>query len=76
MQVVLLSRQKKTKGQHGGSIISRDAISDLHTTEFRMMLTLMVKVMYALPDGSDLLFLTNAAYILNFGYIFVRHDSA
>lgn len=70
------SRQKKTKGQHGGSIISRDAISDLHTTEFRMMLTLMVKVMYALPDGSDLLFLTNAAYILNFGYIFVRHDSA
>ena len=52
--------------EHGGSIISRDVISDLHTTEFRMMLTLMLKVMYALPDGSDLLFLTNAAYIQNF----------
>ena len=52
--------------EHGGSIISRDVISDLHTTEFRMMLTLMVKVMYALPDGSDLLFLTNAAYLQNF----------
>lgn len=62
--------------EHGGSIISRDVISDLHTTEFRMMLTLMVKVMNAIPNGSDLLFLTNAAYIQNFDYIFVRHDSA
>ena len=26
------SRQKKTKSQHDGSIISRDVISDLHTT--------------------------------------------
>lgn len=52
--------------EHGDSIISRDVISDLHTTEFRMILTLMVKVMYELPDGSDLLFLTNAAYIQNF----------
>lgn len=52
--------------EHGGSIISHDVISDLHTTEFRMILTLMVKVMYELPDGSDLLFLTNAAYIQNF----------
>lgn len=70
------SRQKKTKGQHGGSIISRDVISDLHTTEFRMMLTLMLKVMNAIPNDSDILFLTNAAYIRNFDYIFVRHDSA
>ena len=31
-----------------------------------MMLTLMVKVMNELPDGSDILFLTNAAYIQNF----------
>ena len=65
-------RHKKRAGgaavviEHGGSIISRDAISDLHTTEFRMMLTLMVKVMYELPGGSDLLFLTNAAYLQNF----------
>ena len=60
------SRQKKTKGQHNGNIISRDVISDLHTTEFRMMLTLMVKVMQEIPEGSDILFLTNAAYIQNF----------
>lgn len=52
--------------EHSGSIISRDVISDLHTTEFRMMLTLMVKVMNAIPNDSDLLFLTNAAYIQNF----------
>lgn len=41
-------------------------IADLHTTEFRMMLSLMVKVMNELPEGSDILFLTNAAYIQNF----------
>ena len=60
------SRQKKTEGQHNGKIISKDVIADLHTTEFRMMLTLMVKVMNELPEGSDILFLTNAAYIQNF----------
>ena len=52
--------------EHHGNIISRDVISDLHTTEFRMMLTLMVKVMQEIPKGSDILFLTNAAYIQNF----------
>ena len=52
--------------EHSGSIISRDVISDLHTTEFRMMLTLMVKVMNAIPNDSDILFLTNVAYIQNF----------
>lgn len=46
------SRQKKTKGQHNGNIISRDVISDLHTTEFRMMLTLMLKVMQEIPENS------------------------
>lgn len=52
--------------EQDGSIISRDVISDLHTTEFRMMLTFMVKVMQELPEGADILFLTNAAYIQNF----------
>lgn len=52
--------------ENGGSIIRRDVISDLHTTEFRMMLTLMVNVLNELPEGSDILFLTNAAYIQNF----------
>ena len=45
--------------EHNGNIISRDVISDLHTTEFRMMLTLMVKVMQEIPEGSDILFLTH-----------------
>ena len=52
--------------EHNGSIISRDVISNLHTTEFRMMLTLMVNVMHELEAGADILFLTNAAYIQNF----------
>ena len=52
--------------EHNGKIISKDVIADLHTTEFRMMLTLMVKVMNELPENSDILFLTNAAYIQNF----------
>ena len=52
--------------EHNGNIISRDVISDLHTTEFRMMLTLMVEVMQEIPEGSDIIFLTNAAYIQNF----------
>ena len=52
--------------EHKGKIISKDVIADLHTTEFRMMLTLMVKLMNELPEGSDILFLTNAAYIQNF----------
>ena len=52
--------------EYNGNIISRDVISDLHTTEFRMMLTLMVKVMQEIPESSDIIFLTNAAYIQNF----------
>lgn len=52
--------------EQNGKVISKDMIADLHTTEFRMMLSLMVKVMNELPEGSDILFLTNAAYIQNF----------
>jgi 2-C-methyl-D-erythritol 4-phosphate cytidylyltransferase len=52
--------------ERNGDIVMKDVIADLHTTEFRMMLTLMVKVMQELPDGSDIVFLTNAAYIQNF----------
>lgn len=49
-----------------GKAVGRDVIADLHTTEFRMMLTLMAKVMNELPEGADITFLTNAAYIQNF----------
>lgn len=47
-------------------IVSRIIISDHHTTEFRMMLKIMIKVMRVLPEYSDIIFLTNAAYIQNF----------
>jgi len=49
-----------------GAEVARRETADLHTTEFRMMLTLMVDLMASLPEQSDLLFLTNAAYIQNF----------
>ncbi len=49
-----------------GRVIDRKQIADLHTTEFRMMLTLMVQLMDELPESSDIVFLTNAAYIQNF----------
>lgn len=49
-----------------GLIVGRKEIADLHTTEFRMMLTLMVQLMDELPEGSNVMFLTNAAYIQNF----------
>ena len=49
-----------------GMVIDRKQIADLHTTEFRMMLALMAQLMDDLPEGSDITFLTNAAYIQNF----------
>ena len=49
-----------------GCIVDRKEIADLHTTEFRMMLTVMAQLMDELPEGSDITFLTNAAYIQNF----------
>ena len=49
-----------------GCIVGRKEVADLHTTEFRMMLTLMAQLMDELPEGSDITFLTNAAYIQNF----------
>ena len=52
--------------EHNGHELLRGVVSGLHTTEYRMMLTLMVKTMRELPAGSTLLFLTNAAYIQNF----------
>ena len=39
-------------------------ISDDHTTEFRMILSVMIHAMQVLPDNSDIVFLTNVSYIL------------
>lgn len=60
------SRQKKAFCKLDVKVISKDVIADFNTTEFRMMLTLMVKVMNELPEGSNIIFHTNAAYIQNF----------
>lgn len=49
-----------------GKLVDRKKIADLHTTEFRMMLTLMIQLMDELPEASDIVFLTNAAYIQNY----------
>lgn len=35
-----------------GKVTDRKLISDLHSTEFRMILTLMVQLMDELPEGS------------------------
>lgn len=50
----------------GDHYVSEGVICDLHTTEFRMMLSAMLKVMNELPAGSDIVFLTNASYVQNF----------
>lgn len=49
-----------------GKVISEGVISELHTTEFRIMLSAMLKVMDEFPAGSDIVFLTNASYVQNF----------
>lgn len=40
--------------------------ADLGTTEFRMMLTVMLHAMATVPEGSNIVFLTNVSYIQNF----------
>lgn len=42
------------------------SVSSLHTTEFRMMLTVMLHAMTILPGQSEIVFLTNVAYLQNF----------
>ena len=39
-------------------------ISDDHTTEFRMILSVMIHAMQVLPSDSAIIFLTNVSYIL------------
>ena len=40
--------------------------ADTGTTEFRMMLTVMLHAMAVVPNGSSIVFLTNVSYIQNF----------
>ena len=52
--------------QLNGETIDRYAIADLHTTEFRMMLTVMLHAMAVIPEQSEIIFLTNVSYLQNF----------
>lgn len=47
-------------------VIDSYAVSAEHTTEFRMMLTVMLRLMQELPDDSEVVFLTNVSYVQNF----------
>ena len=49
-----------------GKVIDEYVISDDHTTEFRMILTVMIHAMGVIPEGSTIVFMTNVAYIQNF----------
>lgn len=49
--------------QLNNNTIETYTISDDHTTEFRMILSVMIHAMDVLPEGSDIIFLTNVAYI-------------
>ena len=41
-------------------------ISGMETTEFRMILQVMIHAIEVIPEGSEIVFLTNVAYIQNF----------
>lgn len=49
--------------EKNGAEIERYDVTDINTTEFRMMLTAMIHAMHRCPDGSELVFLTNVSYI-------------
>ena len=47
-------------------VIDTYVTADIGTTEFRMMLTVMLHAMVTIPEGSNIVFLTNVSYIQNF----------
>ena len=49
--------------QKDDEVIETYVISDDHTTEFRMILSVMIHAMEVIPKGSDIIFLTNVSYI-------------
>ena len=46
-----------------GEVVETYVASDDHTTEFRMILEVMIHAMEVVPRGADIVFLTNVAYI-------------
>ena len=49
--------------QKDEEIIDAYTTSDIHTTEFRMILTAMIHAMEVIPENANIVFLTNVAYI-------------
>ena len=65
----------KRRESAGAYIIEKDGkqvetyvVSDTDTTEFRMILTVMIHAMKTLPEKSDIIFMTNVSYIQNFDF--------
>jgi len=46
-----------------GRVLDEYIITDDHTTEFRMILSVMIHAMQVVPEGSSILFMTNVQYI-------------
>lgn len=49
-----------------GMISENYVISDIETTEFRMILRVVIHAMEVIPENAEIVFLTNVAYIQNF----------
>lgn len=64
------SKQRESAGAYimekNGERIETYTVSDINTTEFRMILTVMLHALQVLPDNSTIVFLTNVSYIQNF----------
>ena len=52
--------------ERNDKVIDTYVTAGLGTTEFRMMLTVMLHAMAVVPNGSSIVFLTNVSYIQNF----------
>lgn len=49
--------------QKDEEIVETYSLSEEHTTEFRMILSVMIHALEVLPAGADIVFLTNTTYI-------------
>lgn len=50
------------RAEINGKLIDCFVCTDDHTTEFRMLLTVMIHAMETLPASSDIVFMTNVAF--------------
>ena len=64
------SKRRESAGAYimekDGKQVETYVVSDTDTTEFRMILTVMIHAMNTLPENSDIIFMTNVSYIQNF----------